>query len=115
MISEDSKTVVVNVPTQVFICTFVYFFFFCFFFFTPAVAALVCVAAASAAAVTAGNLSAVPILVFVGAAATPLLCCGVGVDEGKGAVRFCIFCTRECVKASNRLRMIDDRVLYFKH
>jgi len=100
----------------VFVCTFVYFFFFCFFFFTPAVAALVCVAAASAAAaVTAGNLSAVPILVFVGAAATPLLCCGVGADEGKGAGRFCIFCMTECVKASNRLRMIDDRVLYFKH
>lgn len=96
-----------------------YFFFFCFFFFTPADAALVCVAEASAAAAaattTGGDLSVVTLLVLVGPAVAALACCGAEVDETSGAIRFCIFCMRECVKASKRLRMIDDRVLYFKH
>lgn len=87
-----------------------YFFFFGFFFLTPAAAALLCAVAAEAAvaAVAAANSSAAT------RATDPPVASGRG-GTGSGSDWFCIFRISERFSASNRLRMIDDRDLYFKH
>lgn len=86
-----------------------YFFFFGFFFFTPAVAALLCDAATDATAVADAESSA-----WTGAAAPPASS-GGREATGSGSDWFCIFRIRERFSPSNRLRMMDDRDLYFKH
>lgn len=79
-----------------------YFFFLGFFFFTPPADDAPIAADASSAAVS-------------GAAAAesgPVVAAAVGCWAGW---RFCIFCMSDRLRASNRLRNIDEYVLNFKH
>ena len=75
--------------------TTAYFFFFGFFFLTPLAVVAPAAAEANNAAVSAADVA--PSCVGV---ATAGVCCA--------GWRFCIFCIRDRLRASKRLRNIDE-------